>query len=889
MIAKHLFIFLCFIFILACSSLNKEGHKNTPDLLTVEEAVERKAAVADVEYDLDIQLNKEKDYSGVTKIKFKALKNDTPLRVDFSGGEVQKVTVNNKDVPVDYNGVYFHIPANQLLKDQMNEVIVTYSHNYSTDSRGLNYTLDKENGNAYVHTQFEPYDANRVFPCFDQPDLKAYYTLKMTAPSSWQVISAELENKIEKLNDTQKRWYFPKTKKFSTYIFSFHAGDYFVWHDKYKNIPLRLFARKTLAKHVKPKVWFDATKQGLKFYPEYFKTPFPYNKYDQIITPEFSFGAMENVGAVTFNEAFVSRGNKTKEEIRGLKSTIFHEMAHMWFGNLVTMKWWNDLWLNESFATYISTLALYKTEKSPEEYWVDFNNEKEWAYWEDRLVTTHPILTPVENTDQAFTNFDGITYGKGASVLKQLVYYIGEQSFRKGLSLYFKRHAEQNTELKDFFAALGEAANKDLALWQQQWLQTTGVNLISTQVKCENNKISQFSLHQEAVKDHPTLRTHKLLVALMDGRGQQVKPYKTQAVTITGGEVKVPEFVGLKCPTVVYPNYQDHAYVNVQLDDQTVAYLEQKIENVKHPLVVKMLWMDLWRMVRDGKFDVKRYGQMILSKADKVNNPDVFGAAMRFKNVVAYYPQKTMAEKKEFLTYTQKAESVLWKILMNPRKAVDLKKEAFRQYLSTLRSATAIENAAKLLKNTPESKAVGFKIDQDLRWEIIVSLAANNYAKTQELVNVEKTRDPSNKGVKAAQVALASLPNWQQKESWIENFKNPKSSYSLDTLKSVARNILPLQQQELRKKYSSQFFKDLDTVIHKRDMVYAASFVNLSPQFCEMEDPDLITPYLEKNTQLSPLVSKQLKITRQESQRCLNIRKFSRKMLEPQNSTGHNL
>ncbi len=290
-----------------------------------------------------------------------------------------------------------------------------------------------------------------LFPCFDQPDLKAVYSLKADAPADWRVISTAGEEKTE-VSGARKTWTFAKTQKLSTYVFSVHAGPYHVWTSSAGAIPLRLFARESLAKYVPAGEWLELTRQGLDFYGAYFDLPYPFKKYDQILVPDFNEGAMENVGAVTFGERYVSRSTQTLEEREETADTILHEMAHMWFGDLVTMKWWNGLWLNESFATYMSALAQSRATRYTRSWQSFFAAEKQWAYETDQRATTHPIEGDVADTGHAFADFDGITYGKGASVLKQLAYLLGEEKFRDGVRLYLKEHAYGNAEEKDFSA-----------------------------------------------------------------------------------------------------------------------------------------------------------------------------------------------------------------------------------------------------------------------------------------------------------------------------------------------------------------------------------------------------------------------------------------------------
>ena len=403
------------------------------------------------------------------------------IALDFEGGTIHSISINGamvdpKELPgkhgsrYDGHRVYFN--ANELAASGANRIEIGFSHPFATDGYGFERYRDPVDKQVYVYTNFEPYGAHRMFPCFDQPDLKASFELTVEAPEEWEVIANTMERDVSTV-DGRKSWAFPLSPVISPYVFALHAGPFQVWKQDANGIPMRLFARRSLKPYIDPKDWFEPTKRGLEFYSGLFAYPYPYSKYDEIIAPDFTAGAMENVAAITFSERYISRSTPTTEDRRDIASVILHEMAHQWFGDLVTMKWWNGLWLNESFATFMSAKSLDEATDF-QGSWLSFNRGKNNAYWEDQLVTTHPIEVPVSDTDQAESIFDGISYGKGASVLKQLMFYLGDDDFSEGLRRYFQKYALRNTTTHDFIKTLSEASGKDLAKWQKTWLQTSG-------------------------------------------------------------------------------------------------------------------------------------------------------------------------------------------------------------------------------------------------------------------------------------------------------------------------------------------------------------------------------------------------------------------------------
>jgi aminopeptidase N len=422
------------------------------DRLSEAEAIARKARVSNISYVLDIDLVSLVDsYQGRVTTNFTLTENDRPLNIDFTGGGVNGLVVNGEILEPDYNGYFVTLSPTALVAGR-NEVLIEYAHPFDQDGTGLHRFVDPEDDRTYLYSYLWPYYSNRLFPNFDQPNLKATYELTVRAAADWEVVSSTTEDVIVEDADTRV-WHFPQSEKFSSYIFSLHAGPYQIWEDMAGDVPIRLMARQSLSEYVAVDEWMAYTKSGLSHYRDYFDIPYPFAKYDQIIVPDFLIGAMENVAAVTFSESYVDRGASNRFNNQRRAGTILHEMAHMWFGDLVTMNWWNGLWLNESFATLMSSIAVSEATEF-EDLWHDFYlSENLTAISADNAVSTHPIEVPVVSTNDFFNVFDAITYDKGASVLNQLSHYIGREDFRLGVSNYLKEHSWKNTELDDFLSS----------------------------------------------------------------------------------------------------------------------------------------------------------------------------------------------------------------------------------------------------------------------------------------------------------------------------------------------------------------------------------------------------------------------------------------------------
>lgn len=835
--------------------------------LTEDYAKWRAGNINSVEYDLSFDLTGNNDtYTGTSIINFNLNSNEHPITIDFTDGTVNHLSINNQSSKIDYNNWFITVPTSQL-KLGNNTVVIEFSHKYSKNGSGLHRFTDPVDQRNYLYSDFQPYNTNRMFPCFDQPDLKASYQVEVDAPKNWQVVSFVKESSIKSL-EKQNRWTFTDAAKtrFSTYIFSLHAGEYKIWTDNSTDIPLRLMARQSLAQFINPELWFNYTKQGFDFFQNYFAIPYPYTKYDQLIVPDFNAGAMENVAAVTFSEFYVFQNTPSRNQRARLANVILHEMAHMWFGNLVTMKWWNGLWLNESFATYMANLALAKATEFNTDTWQRFyTTTKQAAYRADQWVTTHPIELPIIDTNSSFANFDLITYNKGASVLKQLSHYLDEEIFRQGVSQYLQKYAISNTTLQDFTDSLGQVANEDLDFWSKQWLYQESLNTVSVNYECANNKLTAFKIKQYAADGYNQLRTHRLQIGLYrQNKDNTITAYSVLPITVQGAQTSIYQAVGQDCPQLVYPNHDDWGFVKVQLDEKTLSTVTKQLENIQDSLLRSMFWQSLWDSVLDAQWSLFKYIDLTIDQLPQ--ETDIAVLRQGLFNLESSFDYLTQLENENnqirIRNYFTKIENFLWSQLNNRNLNNDLTRLLLYQFSDISISQTAMNRLKTILGN---NKINTLTLSQRDRWHLLIRL--NSQQENDNLVNQELQKDASDYGKKQALQARSSRFSKENKEKWLNIITNNPDQLGLAKLRQVMRGFWP-NYQSLDYNFVPQILAALK---QKQDLEYLSAYSGLVvPLLCNQMYVDDLQQFLDNN-ELSTSVRKNLLVKQQETKRCVNI------------------
>ncbi|MDT9591896.1 aminopeptidase N [Nocardioides zeae] len=779
--------------------------------LTRDEAATRAALLSldSAEVTLDLTVG-DKVFASTTVLRFTCATPGSTTFADLVGGTDVQITLNGAEL--DAAEVYHdsRIALSGLAAE--NELTVRALLPYSHTGEGLHRFVDPADGKVYLYTQFEVPDARRVYATFEQPDLKTVFDFTVTAPEGWAVVSNAVTPEPTPAGEGAATWTFPTTDRMSTYITALVAGEYVSKHDTYTgahgDIPLGLFCRASVREHLDADELFELTKQGFAFFEEKFDFPYPFGKYDQLFVPEYNMGAMENAGCVTFRDEYLPRSRQTHAFYEQRANTVLHEMAHMWFGDLVTMKWWDDLWLNESFAEWASHWALVEATKYTEA-WTGFTNaRKNWAYRQDQLPSTHPIAADNHDLEAVEVNFDGITYAKGASTLKQLVAWVGIDEFLAGLRAYFKAHAFSNSTFADLLASLEEESGRELTSWAAEWLQTSGVNTLTPLVEADaSGTITAFAVGQSAAQDYPTLRRHRLgigLYDLVDGRLQRRAEGGYVEVDVRGERTEVPELVGVRRPDLVLLNDGDLTYAKIRLDDVSLATAVAHMDTVEDTLVRALLWGATWDMTRDAEMAAGDFVDLVLTGlATETDMTAVGRLPMYAGTTVAYYtaPARRAAVKERW-------EAGLRTLLENADPGSDAQLAFARAYAGAAHTDAALDLVAALLDGS--TTLDGLDVDTDLRWALLTSLAAAGRAE-EDRIAAELERDSTISGQERAAAARTVRPTAEAKASaWHDAVE--RDDVANETQRQIAYSFGRADQADVLAPYLERYLAAADTL-----------------------------------------------------------------------------
>ena len=805
--------------------------------LTRDEARERARLLNVGSYQVHVDLTGgETTFTSVTTVSFRCGSPGASAFIDLTAPAVSEITLNSAAVsPAAFDGDRIRLTGLQA----DNELRVVAECAYSRNGEGLHRFTDPADGGVYLYSDLETFDAHRIYACFDQPDLKATFEFSVTAPGSWRVISNMAPDVTPQAapgdDPAAAYWHFPPTPVMSSYITALAAGPYHVVTAEHDGIPLGIYCRASLARYLDPEEIFEVTRQGFDFFHAAFGVRYPFGKYDQLFVPEFKEGAMENAGCVTFLEDYVFRSRVTDfaRELRA--ETILHEMAHMWFGDLVTMRWWDDLWLNESFATWAGTLAQADATRWRAAWTTFAQLHKAWAYQQDQLPSTHPIAADIPDIATVEVNFDGITYAKGAAVLKQLVAYVGKDNFLAALRRYFDQHAFGNATLADLLAALEETSGRDLSTWSKQWLETAGVNTLRPEIQVgDDGAITEFAVLQEAPAAHPVLRPHRIAVGLYDRTEAGLIRRRQVEADVSGDRSVLTDLSGEDRPDLVLINDDDLTYAKIRLDEHSLRTLISAIGEFQDSLPAALCWSAAWDMCRDAEMAARDYVRLVMSGLDSVGDISVPQTLLRQAGATARrYTDPAWRD-----TGLRLIAATLRELLQHAEAGSD------RQlaYLQALTGGAAEPGDLALLRGLLDGSTAldGLAVDTELRWRLLHRLVSRGAAGPAEIA-AELARDATDAGERRAATCRAAIPDATAKQAaWdaVTSGTLPNAMF-----RATLSGFVDPDQPELLQPYAQRYFDVIGDIWRDWSSDMAQWFVNnayplflVSPETVRMTD-----------------------------------------------------
>ncbi len=789
------------------------------DNLTRVEAQERKALVTVDHYNVVLDLTTgDEVFRSTTDVSFTATAGASTF-IDAITRTVHSIELNGVAIDTSAaDGV--RIQLDNLAADNVLRIVADAE--YTNSGEGLHRFVDPVDGEVYLYSQFEVPDSRRVFAVFEQPDLKATFRFTVTAPAAWEVVSNQpVESRTA--DGDSSIWVFKTTPRISSYITAIVAGPYAkvtseLTSSDGRTIPLGIYSRKSLSQHLDADYIFDITRKGFAYYEEKFDYPYPFEKYDQLFVPEFNAGAMENAGAVTFTEAYVFRSKVTDAIKERRVVTILHELAHMWFGDLVTMKWWNDLWLNESFAEWASTIATANATEWTEA-WTTFQAmEKSWAYRQDQLPSTHPVVATINDLEDVQVNFDGITYAKGGSVLKQLVAWVGEDEFFAGVAAYFTKHAWGNTELKDLLAELEITSGRTLTEWSKLWLETAGVNTLRPSFEVDSSgNFTTFRVLQSAHPDYPTIRPHRLAIGFYNLEdGKLVRTHRHE-LDVDGKSTEVPEFVGMARPDLVLINDDDLAYAKIRLDDDSLAVAIEHLKDIENPLARALVWGSVWDATRDAETPASDYVRLVLGNIATETESTTIRTTL---NQLLLAARQYVAAETRAATIGKVGDE-LWSLAQNAEAGSDSQFQ-FVKFFAQIASTSDHVDALRGLRDGTIALD-GLTIDTDLGWELLEGLVLNGAATTKDIDDMLAT-DNTASGAQAAARAGATFPTSEAKLSAFDSLVDEDDKPNL-IVRNTALGYQHVNDPSVLEAVVERYFSSLTDLWKNRSYAIAEALV----------------------------------------------------------------
>jgi aminopeptidase N len=802
--------------------------------LTQVEAAERARLLEVTGYDIDLDLRSAaraaegRTFRTVTTVTFRCAQPGASTFIETAAAGIRSATLNGE--PVDASGWSGETGLTLTGLAADNTLVVDADFHFSTSGQGLHRSVDPVDGEVYLYSQFETADAQRVFSCFDQPDLKSVYTWHATVPAHWRVVSNMPVEREEPAGDDGRTVHFAPSVRMSTYVTALCAGPYHEVRDSHDGVDLGVYCRASMARYLDADDLFLVTKQGFDFFHENFGVRYPLPKYDQLWVPDFNAGAMENFGCVTHTESYIFRSQVTDFEYEQRANTILHELAHMWFGDLVTMRWWNDLWLNESFAEWASHWCNSQATRFTDAWTTFLSIRKNWGYRQDQLSSTHPVYCEITDVDAVEVNFDGITYAKGASVIKQLVAYVGLDPFLAGLRAYFAKHAWGNATFDDLLGELEAASGRELRKFAAQWLETAQVNTLRPQVAIAGDgTYHEVAVLQETSPGHPTLRTHHLGVGLYDLRGDRLVRRDLIEVDVTGERTVVDQLAGVPAADVLLLNDEDLTYAKLRLDERSMATVVSHIAGFESSLPRALCWAAAWDMTRDAELAARDYVALVRTGLPAERDINLVTATARQAlSALSFYADPQWAPR----GWGEMARTARGAMLAaQPGSGFQL--AWARTYISSARTGEELAELRGWLAG--DNVPAGLRIDTELRWTLLQALVAHGAADTAE-IDAELASDRTASGEREAVLARALRPTPEDKAAVWQELTGAEDLPNWRHRALVSGFQHPAQV-ELTASYAPAYFGSVDRIWEQRDSETAQEFVQYAyPTYQVAED-----------------------------------------------------
>ena len=870
-----LLLLICVL--LGCNTLNryKEPTETVAAALTQEQAVHRKKMVGDIEYDLFLDLtDSATDFSGRIVMQLEVLSPSSPLRIDFYEGKISELLVNEQSIKPDYNGFFLTVPQSALNKGQ-NLVEIRFQQSYREVGGGLHRFVDPDDQRVYLYSDFEPYSANRMFPVLDQPDLKARFKLSAKVPVSWEVISARREQR--KVRDGAYRWwYFPASETISPYIFGLHAGPYALWEDRQFHIPLRIMARQSKKQYVSHESLFQLTRQGIRFMETYLDQPFPFSKYDQVIVPEFEYAGMEIAGATILHEDVLTEvADKTPDPLKRWDDTqlVLHELAHMWFGNLVTPLWWDDLWLKEGMAEFMAYFTMKEAGIEPDS-WMYFTEaaslSKQEAYGIDRLSLTHSVVYPVPDTKEADRLLADIVYGKSAAMLQHLQQRLGSDAFRQGLRGYLQRSLYNNAGKDAFLESMEQASGISLEQWQEEWLSSAGVNKVQADFACKKGELDSIILYQtKSSGESPSRRHQNLSIALTQVKNNQLMTLRTLKAFYSGKQTKVAIPGHQPCPDAIFPNSDDTAYVQVNLDKQSLESAVRYPAN--DPELRLQTLIGLKQQLADGTYSLMPYSDTLFKWLESETHPLVqYRLEEQVYELYRLSQRLLPAEestRKPLLELMGYLESFSWQQM--DIHVDEASQRWFDRWLDMVHTDGALNKIEQLLDGKVPIKTFDIKPYQ--RWKMLHKLSEYSRSGVDKRIQQAWRKGRSDDEDGYALMAKAAAPSIDNKRYWLHQLLDENSTLTSAEQEKVMESLFPDSQQSQWRFMAQEVIDGLPEIAHHSDSVQA-QYVKLLSNECSEAGVARLDHELKRFREYRPIMEG-LERTRNATLECIRVSK----------------